>query len=397
MIRRFGAALIGLALCIPVFTIPVAAHGATPFVVSFTEQANDTLVGTVANHTTSRRGSVTVTATWENGTVDIVDTAVVQITNLAPHATTGFELDPDADVSALGAPTSVTATGNITGTKPAGALQVAPGSFATDAYTANVTNDGTGLADNVVLFAVRANGATMTDAAASAPVDIAAGVTAPLTINFAAGSTGGDVVGVIARTTAGPFYTSWNNYFGDLGNTTESFVSDIIWLAEEGITTGCGDANFCPNSGVTREQMAVFLDRAIVFADESGPSAGFTDISGLSPSSQHSINVLADVDNGPVTGGCATGPLRYCPSQTVTRGQMSKFIVTAYGLTPLPCAAEDAPCSFTDDEGHFSEPYNEAMKDAEITTGCGTNVYCPNSPVTRAQMARFIRLAEDLP
>ena len=33
-------------------------------------------------------------------------------------------------------------------------------------------------------------------------------------------------------------------------------------LAAEGITSGCGGSNYCPNDSVTRAQMAVFLVRA---------------------------------------------------------------------------------------------------------------------------------------
>ncbi|HMV96368.1 MAG TPA: S-layer homology domain-containing protein, partial [Anaerolineales bacterium] len=33
----------------------------------------------------------------------------------------------------------------------------------------------------------------------------------------------------------------------------------IEQLVAEGITTGCGDGNYCPESAVTRAQMAVFL------------------------------------------------------------------------------------------------------------------------------------------
>ena len=76
---------------------------------------------------------------------------------------------------------------------------------------------------------------------------------------------------------------------------------------------------------------------------------------------------------------------------------MSKFIVTAYGLTPLPCTPSTASCAFTDDDEHFSEPYNEAMFDAEITSGCTATTYCPNSAVLREQMAVFIHKAELLP
>ena len=92
-------------------------------------------------------------------------------------------------------------------------------------------------------------------------------------------------------------------------------------------------------------------------------------------------------DNG-VTGGCSTTPLKYCPSASVTRGQMSKFIATAYDLDP---ALSD---HFTDDTGHFSEPFNNQMFEAGITTGCGSGKYCPNTSLKREQMAKFIYEAE---
>jgi hypothetical protein len=42
-----------------------------------------------------------------------------------------------------------------------------------------------------------------------------------------------------------------------------SFAADWIeQLANEGVTSGCGGGNYCPNSYVLRDQMAVFLVRA---------------------------------------------------------------------------------------------------------------------------------------
>ena len=40
--------------------------------------------------------------------------------------------------------------------------------------------------------------------------------------------------------------------------------TDINRLAESGITNGCAPANFCPDIGITRGQMAAFLHRALV-------------------------------------------------------------------------------------------------------------------------------------
>ncbi len=43
--------------------------------------------------------------------------------------------------------------------------------------------------------------------------------------------------------------------------STNVFVEDIEWLADAGVTTGCGGDKFCPGGVVTREQMAAFLRR----------------------------------------------------------------------------------------------------------------------------------------
>lgn len=47
--------------------------------------------------------------------------------------------------------------------------------------------------------------------------------------------------------------------FGDL--VGHRLASEVIWLAERGITTGCGPRMFCPHAPVTRAQMAAFLHR----------------------------------------------------------------------------------------------------------------------------------------
>jgi hypothetical protein len=43
------------------------------------------------------------------------------------------------------------------------------------------------------------------------------------------------------------------------------FEPDIEWLAETGITQGCGTGMFCPDRAVTRGQMAAFLHRFAQF------------------------------------------------------------------------------------------------------------------------------------
>jgi S-layer homology domain len=110
---------------------------------------------------------------------------------------------------------------------------------------------------------------------------------------------------------------------------------------------------------------------------------------------------IAWVGNAGITFGC--GVAAYCPSAAVTREQMASFIARARNL-PQPTADY-----FVDDEHSvFHENDINRMREANITTGCGTDpvvasptfghpIYCPSQPVTRAQMASFLSRALALP
>ena len=83
-----------------------------------------------------------------------------------------------------------------------------------------------------------------------------------------------------------------------------------------------------------------------------------------------------------ITVGCSTEPARYCPNQPVTRAQMATFLVRAFNLPPA-----QTPAGFTDTENNTHA--------ANITVGCSTEParYCPNEAVSRAQMATFLNRA----
>ncbi|MCY4494934.1 MAG: S-layer homology domain-containing protein, partial [Acidimicrobiaceae bacterium] len=86
--------------------------------------------------------------------------------------------------------------------------------------------------------------------------------------------------------------------------------------------------------------------------------------------------------------------LRYCPDRPVTRAQMASFLTRALDL-PAAAAA-----GFTDVDPTGTHAADiDALFAAEITTGCGTDPlrYCPDRPVTRAQMASFLIRALNLP
>jgi len=55
---------------------------------------------------------------------------------------------------------------------------------------------------------------------------------------------------------------AWASHrFNDVPDSN-TFHDDISWLADAGVTLGCGDGtSFCPKQAVTREQMAAFMRR----------------------------------------------------------------------------------------------------------------------------------------
>jgi hypothetical protein len=167
-------------------------------------------------------------------------------------------------------------------------------------------------------------------------------------------------------------------FVDDDGNLHEGTIEAI---SAAGITTGCGPALYCPTLPVTREQMAVFLVRAL---DESPSTA-----SGSFP----------DVPPGPFAGhieriaelGIATGypDGTFGPANPISRGEMAVMLMRALDLAPGPHIGtfSDVP------DGLFFTGAVEAIAAAGITTGCGGGKFCPFDQVLRDQMASFISRA----
>lgn len=106
----------------------------------------------------------------------------------------------------------------------------------------------------------------------------------------------------------------------------------IEQMVDDGITTGCGGGNFCPNGLVTRAQMAVFLLRAKHGAGYTPPPATGTEFSDVPIDGFAAAWIEQLVAEG-ITSGCGGG--NYCPSAPVTRAQMAVFLQRVFNL-PLP-------------------------------------------------------------
>ncbi len=129
---------------------------------------------------------------------------------------------------------------------------------------------------------------------------------------------------------------------------TSSFCRHVHYLAAQNVMGGCGAFYFCPNDAVSRHEMAVLVASATVApagspgipltygpdastglsysCDETNPNVHFFDVPASVPYCKHAHYLWA---RG-IVAGC--GPAQYCLGGKVTRDQMAKFLVNAFGL-----------------------------------------------------------------
>ena len=117
-------------------------------------------------------------------------------------------------------------------------------------------------------------------------------------------------------------------------NPYNIFYAFIEQMAVRGIWSGCGNGNYCPSGAVRREEMAAIMIRGRgEFNPPTPPSQRFYDV----PPSNQYYNFIDRMAVLNITSGCGTacntiGMLCYCPTDTVTRGQMAKFLVLGFNL-----------------------------------------------------------------
>jgi hypothetical protein len=129
---------------------------------------------------------------------------------------------------------------------------------------------------------------------------------------------------------------------------TASFCRHVHYLASQNVTLGCSAAAYCPSLTVTRDAMASFIAKAVVapgggnavpLAYGPDPATGlsyscapgspnlhFTDVPASNAFCKHIHYLWAKG----IVGGCTA--TQYCPTQTVNRDAMAKFIANGFGL-----------------------------------------------------------------
>jgi hypothetical protein len=160
-------------------------------------------------------------------------------------------------------------------------------------------------------------------------------------------------------------------------------ASAIEYLRANGITKGCNppaNDRYCPRRSLSRAEMAVFLAKAFDLPEATSNHFLDDDGSHFEPA----INAVAQAG---ITRGCnPPANDRFCPDQSVTRGQMAAFLARALALA-------SGSNRFEDVDGSVFEADINALARADITRGCNppaNNRFCPSQLITRGEMATFI-------
>lgn len=197
----------------------------------------------------------------------------------------------------------------------------------------------------------------------------------------------GAAIAPIDRACSSPVYSFFDVSYDSL------FWPFIEGVRHAGVTTGCGNGDYCPGASVTRAQMAAFVLLALEGDGYTPPpctSAPFDDVA----AGDLFCPWIQELAVREIASGCGGG--NYCPSATVTRAQMAKFLLAARdGNTPPPDCTEP-PFADVPETSLFC-PWIDKLVDDGITTGCGDGNYCPGDAISRAQMAPFLTRTFTLP
>lgn len=185
--------------------------------------------------------------------------------------------------------------------------------------------------------------------------------------SYARLSISGNTVRVVGSGT-----TCANDYSGT------PYAADVAWALGAGLKAGCDPLLYCTYDMTLREQLAYFIARLMAlpatdedfFDDDAGrwfePYANRLAAAGL-------------------MDGCATR--RFCGGSSVTRAVAAVTLARALALP------ESTTDHYTDDNGTAAEPAINAVADAGLIPPCGAGLFCPTTTVIRGRMVRYLRSA----
>jgi hypothetical protein len=171
---------------------------------------------------------------------------------------------------------------------------------------------------------------------------------------------------------------------GVCGWTATAAVDWITLATASGAGSGSLAFTVSPNGGPSARTASINVSGRWLHVMQPPPSPAqvFADV----PVSHPFFDWISLLRQAGVTGGCTATD--YCPDGVTTRGQMAVFIVRSlfggdsFGAPTVP-QFTDVPAT------HPYFRHIQKLWELGVTTGCTATAYCPDSPVTRGQMAVF--------
>ena len=166
------------------------------------------------------------------------------------------------------------------------------------------------------------------------------------------------------------------------------FESAVNWMILHDITRGCTATLFCPDAELTRQQFVTLLWRV---AGQPAPVSLGSEVFSDVPEGVFSDRAIGWAVANDVTRGCTAGTIgdpdwNFCPTQPVTRGQMSALL---YRHTEADYVGQNV--AYRDVEaGDFYAEAVSWLTDFEVVPGCDAGLFCPDRNATRAEAAVFI-------
>jgi len=164
--------------------------------------------------------------------------------------------------------------------------------------------------------------------------------------------------------------------------------------ADAGVVAGYPNGSYVPSGTVTRDQMSVYVSRALAGGDAKVPAgpakASFPDVL----TGHWAYRYVEYAKSRNVVGGHPDGS--YQPANAVDRGQMAAYIARALvapgGDQAIPDPTGSA--TFVDvPAGFWAFKHVEYCKAQQIVKGFPDGLYHPEIVVTRDQMAVYVQRA----
>ena len=197
--------------------------------------------------------------------------------------------------------------------------------------------------------------------------------------------TAGDASGNLARASVDTAATDTTPAFTDMkGHWANAAVA---YLSRSGITNGSGNGKYEPETNITRQEFALLLERYLApsldYASVTLPFADTDKIDSWAMSGAKAMYALGVIQGSPDK----SGRLYFNPKANVSRQE----VVTMLGRLLEKGYASPA-LTFTDKASiqSWSAEYVSTLCAMGILSGMGDGRFCPDAPMTRAQIATVL-------